>query len=125
MKYKFAPEDQDLSKHLPCVQQAIIAEKVSAKRHVSCKLKDVAVQFYINPATSEFWYNGKELTKVASIAVTALPSEDHQVNISDAVPTSSGRSSGIQRQNAVETGKFFNKRLCIAQCLQYINFLSF
>lgn len=88
LKYKFEPEDQELSMHTPGVRKAIIDADVRSKKHVEYTLKDDEVVFYINPQTSQYWFNGKELEKIDARKVSNKPSEDQED-----IPSAAGLTS--------------------------------
>ena len=103
-KYVFATEDQELDKHLPGVKAAVIAAGVRSKKHVDYTLKDDEVNFYINPATSKYWFNGKELKKLEASQVSNNPSEDREEEPTPS-PSKSNCTRTLSRQSAVDNGK--------------------
>ena len=98
-KYKFRPEDQELSKHLAGVKAVVLAANVKSKRHVDYTLKGKEVDFYLDPETSKFWFNGLALEKVSADSVTNQPSEDKE----DELVPSTSQCSSLVRQEALET----------------------
>lgn len=105
LKFVFDNEERPLNKHLKGVQDAITAADVKSKRHVDYTLKGSEIAFYINPETSNFWYNGKELKKVPAISVSSKPSEEQEDLETEPSRIKATTSCTLKRQVAVEKGK--------------------
>lgn len=103
-KYKFATENQELDKHPDRVKNAIDAANVKSKRHVDYTLKDEDVEFYIDPESSQFWFNSKQLERIAAKMVSDSPSVDKPDEPTPTTSRSIGGSS-LQRQAALDQCK--------------------
>ena len=112
-KYKFDGKDREIDQHIQGVQDSIAKFIVKSKRHVDYTLKGDELHFYMNPATSQFWFNGKALKKVSASQVSSRPSEDNADESTSSTGETTRSSSNenrsaslsVQRQNAMDEGK--------------------
>ena len=96
-KYIFSRADQKPDRHAPGVYEKVIETEVKSKRHLPYTLKGDEVFIYFNPATSKFWFKGKELASKPASQVSAQPSiEDEPV----ASSSQGSNRNRLQKQSA-------------------------